>query len=295
MTGATGLIGRAIRYALTDRGDEVIALTRGPRPPSAGTRWVVGAPTAVSDWGDAVSGCDAVINLAGEPIAQRWTKRAMEQIVQSRVGVTTALYHALQAASDRPTTLISASAVGYYGTSEADRFDEQSPLGTGFLARVCGEWEKAATRSEPLVRVVRARFGVVLSRDGGALPKLAMPYRMLMGGPIGTGRQWMSWVHVRDAVRLVLFALSRPELRGPLNVTAPHPARNAEFSAELARALKVPNLLGAGKVWLRTFLGKMAQETILEGQRVLPEVALEHGFEFEYPTLAGALAELYHR
>ncbi len=293
MTGATGLIGRAIRHALTDRGDEVFALTRGPRPPASRTHWVIGTPTAVSEWGPAVSGCDAVINLAGEPVAQRWTRKAMERIVQSRVGVTTALYHAIEAATEKPRVLISASAVGYYGTSEGETFDEGSPNGTGFLARVCNEWESAAIRSERLLRVVRTRFGIVLSRDGGALPKLAVPYRMMMGGPLGGGRQWMSWIHIEDAVRLVIFVLLHEELAGPLNVTAPEPVRNAEMSQELAKALGKPNIMGAGKVWMRTFLGKMAKETILEGQRALPTVALEHGFEYGFATLEAALGELY--
>ncbi|MEL6543562.1 MAG: TIGR01777 family oxidoreductase, partial [Myxococcota bacterium] len=223
MTGATGLIGRSIRHALTDRGDEVIALTRSPRPPAAGTQWIVAPPTNVSDWGEHVDGCNAVINLAGEPIAQRWSASAMTRIVQSRVGVTTALFHAIEGAKRRPAVMLSASAVGFYGSSESETFTEESPQGHGFLARVCEQWEDAAERSAPLTRVVRTRFGIVFTRHGGALPKLLAPYRMMMGGPLGSGKQWMSWVSLEDTVQMLLHALDESKIEGAFNVTAPEP------------------------------------------------------------------------
>ncbi|MEO1171111.1 MAG: TIGR01777 family oxidoreductase, partial [Myxococcota bacterium] len=292
VTGASGLVGRALTKSLVARGDTVIALTRQPRESVNGVDWIVADPTQVSAWGEAVDGCDGIVNLAGEPIAQRWTSRAMTSIVRSRVGVTTGLHHALAAAAAPPRVLVSASAVGYYGTSVDETFDESSPQGGGFLARVCEQWEEAASRSASLTRLVILRFGIVLSPVGGALPKLMLPFKMGMGGNLGSGQQWMSWIHLHDLVRLILFALDSPTADGVVNATAPTPVRNHEFSRSLGAQMGRPNWLGAGKFWLGLGLGKMAKETIVEGQRVLPTRAEALGFDFQFPELQPALSDL---
>ncbi|MEM6532908.1 MAG: TIGR01777 family oxidoreductase [Myxococcota bacterium] len=292
VTGASGLVGRALVQALLDRGDSVCALTRRDREPRDRLEWIVAEPNHVSAWGHGVDGCDAVINLAGESIAQRWTGAAMKAIVTSRVGVTTGLFHAITNAESKPRVFVSASAVGYYGTSPNATFDESSPLGHGFLARVCEQWEEAARRSQAETRLAIVRFGIVLALEGGALPKLMLPFKMGMGGNLGSGEQWMSWIHIDDLVRMLLFAIDDDRVDNVLNGTAPNPVKNREFSTTLARAMRRPNWLGAGRFWLKLGLGKMAKETIIEGQRVMPIRVSAFGFEFKHPELDHALVDL---
>lgn len=289
LTGATGLVGSALREALVARGDEVVALTRSPQEEKRGVEWVVADPFAVSTWATSVDGCDAVVNLAGESIAQRWNDAARKRIMASRVGVTTAIAHALEAAKNPPSLMLSASAVGYYGLSRENTFDETSPRGEGFLASVAAEWESAA-RACP-TRVSILRFGVILASTGGALPKLALPFRMFTGGPLGDGKQWMSWVHIRDVVALISQQLESRSPPPTLNVVAPNPATMDEMARTLGRVLRRPSAIGAPRVFIELALGQMARETILEGQRVT-SIANELGFDFLYPELESALRDL---
>ncbi len=235
--------------------------------------------------------CDRVVHLAGEPVAQRWTPAAKQRIHDSRVDGTRRLVDALARQSRRPPVLLCASAVGYYGSCGDETLTELSPPGSDFLARVVIDWEDAARSAEPLgIRVVRLRFGMVLGH-GGALAKLLPPFRYGVGGRLGSGQQWMAWIHIQDAVNLILFALDFPAIRGPINATAPHPVTNDEFTSRLAMALHRPAILPVPGFALRIALGEMS-EMLLASQRVLPSVAKSAGFSFQYPDLHAALENL---
>lgn len=244
---------------------------------------------------DALSGYDAVVHLAGENVAGgRWTDARRSAILDSRVEGTRAVVEALLAASPRPRTLISASAVGYYGNPGDRVVDEGDGPGQGFLADVCRAWEAEAREAEALgVRVVRVRIGVVLSRDGGALARLMPVFRMGVGGRVGDGQQWMSWIHIDDAVKVICFALEQEEISGPLNAVAPSPVTNREFSRALAKHLRRPAWLPVPAPALRLALGEMSS-VVLEGQRVAPEGLRKLGYPFEYDELDAALHNLVH-
>ncbi len=292
VTGASGLVGTHLLEALRVRGDEVIALSRSARS-GPGVEWVRGDENDASRWWDAVDGCDAVVNLAGASVARRWTLPRMHEIVRSRVGITTALFHAIGHAGDRPRVMVSASAVGYYGTDTEATFDESSPRGDGFLADVCGEWEKAAVRSEVRgVRVVRLRIGTVLARAGGALPALARPVRAFVGGALGSGRQWTSWIHVDDLIGLIRLALDDAGLRDAVNAVAPAPVQQGDLVRAIGRVLGRPVWLDAPALVLKAGLGRMAEEMLLHGQRVVPARALAAGFEYRFADLESALRDL---
>jgi uncharacterized protein (TIGR01777 family) len=232
---------------------------------------------------------DAVINLAGEPVAAgRWTTDRKAAMRSSRVGTTTALVAALSQLRHRPTVLVSASAIGYYGPRGDEPLTEEAASGTGFLAELCRDWEAAARAAEPLgIRVVLPRIGVVLG-PGGALAKMLPAFRMGLGGPIGRGTQWMSWIHRDDLIELLLAVLTQ-DLRGPINATAPQPVTNREFSRALGRALHRPTWARVPGLVLRILFGQMAEELLLTGQRVVPRRAEAMGFRFQYPTLEEAL------
>ena len=291
LTGASGLIGSRLVGALLARGDEVVALTRRPRDDRDGLRWIVGDPLSPSGWGAALDGCDAVVNLAGEPlVGRRWTRRQKERIVASRVGTTSALHHAIREAKVRPRALLSASAVGYYGTSDDDTFDESSPPGGDFLARVTGAWEDAARRCEELgLRVVRLRLGVVLDARGGFLGRVCPVVRSFAGGFLGESDPWVSWIHHTDVTGLVLRALDEA-IEGPLNLVSPAPCRQRELLRALARRLHRPLWLHAPSWALRLGLGEMAEVTILRGQRVLPERARALGYRWAHASIDEAIA-----
>lgn len=296
LTGASGLIGSALAERLTQRGDEVTLLTRpgGHRPGRQDLdlqQWdpLVG-PAPVS----ALAERDAIIHLAGEPIAKRWSVKVRQAIRASRLESTQNLVRGIAACppAQRPGVLVSASAVGYYGTHGEEPIDEDSPCGQDFLAQVCVAWEAAAqTASELGVRVVRLRTGVVLDRSGGALAKMLVPFRLGIGGPIAGGRQYVPWIHREDEVGIVLAALADERFCGPVNATAPEPLTNREFSKALGRALRRPALLPLPALALRARYGQMAQ-ILTSGARVLPAKALVLGYEFRYPQLAQALDEL---
>jgi hypothetical protein len=269
ITGAKGLIGARLRERLTDAGHVALAVPRDAAPPT----------------------CDALVHLAGEPVAQRWTEAAKKRIYESRVEGTRRLVSALSTQSSRPRVLVCASAVGYYGSRGDQILTEASSGGSDFLARVVVDWEDAAQSAEALgIRVVRLRFGIVLGH-GGTLAKLLPLFRFGIGGRLGSGHQWMAWVHIDDVVDLIVFALNFAAIRGAVNATAPHPVTNEEFTEQLAIALHRPAILPVPAFALKLALGEMS-EMVLASQRVLPTVAKSAGFRFQYPELRPALENL---
>jgi uncharacterized protein (TIGR01777 family) len=290
VTGATGLVGRQVVAALRERGDEVTVLSRNPERarPLKAVRWDPlrePAPRA------ALAGSDAVMHLAGENVAQRWTASAKQAIRESRVQGTRYLVQGIAALAkaERPRVLMSSSAIGYYGPHGDEPIDEEAPAGSDFLAQTCAAWEaEAGTAERQGVRVVRVRTGVVLSREGGALGKMLMPFKLGVGGPVGGGRQYISWIHTEDLVGIMLAAIDDERWHGPVNATAPDPQRNGDFSKALGRALHRPSLLPVPGAALRLLYGEMA-EIVTGGARVLPAKALVLGYEFSRPQLDAAL------
>jgi hypothetical protein len=288
IAGATGLIGQALVTALRAEGNEVVALSRAKAPIGdiETTAWDP-SRSALPD--QVCDGLDAVVNLAGAGIGDgRWTERHRMAIVESRVVTTRRLVAAVR--THGITTLINASAIGYYGPGD-DSVDETSPPGSDFLASVCTNWEAEAAEADDTARVVLLRTGIVLSKNGGALPKLLVPAKLGMGGPLGGGKQWQSWIHISDEVSLILRALRDSSLSGPLNATAPNPVRQAEFAHTLGRVLGRPSVLPTPGFAVRLLLGK-ASDIALTGQRVMPAAALRSGYTFEYPLLEPALRNL---
>jgi hypothetical protein len=275
VTGASGFIGRHLCAALQARGDRVIALRRGGALPAA-------------------EPIDAVINLAGAPIlGPPWTAGRRRLLRDSRIGTTQRLVAALAERSQRPAVLVSASAVGYYGVRDDQPVDESTAPQDIFQSQLCADWEQAASAAEALgIRVVRLRLGVVLGRDGGALPQLALPARLGLGAVMGDGRQGMPWIHIDDVVQLFLRTLDDATLGGAMNAVAPETATQRQFQQALAQVLRRPLWLRVPAAPVRWALGEMAQ-LLVDGQHVLPRAALAAGFSFRFPTLAGALADLY--
>ncbi len=298
VTGGTGLVGRALVEALVARGDDCVVLTRRPDkarkrlPKGPSVDLVEGRPQIAGSWMTALDGCDAVVNLAGENILTRWTAKTKAEIRDSRVIGTGNLVRAIEQADVRPDVLVSTSAVGYYGDVPEGEITEDWPAADDFLGQVSVAWEQAALAAEPLgLRVVLLRVGVVLSKQGGALRQMLLPFQLGLGGPLAGGQQWMSWIHIDDLVRLYLFALRKVQLRGAVNATAPQPVRNQEFTQALGRALYRPTILPVPGFALRLALGEAAQVAI-GGQKVLPQAAQQAGFSFEYPECSQALKDL---
>jgi len=297
VTGATGLIGQALLAALYKSGAQVTVLSRDPARARGRAAAGAGAAPEVVRWdpmsepapAQALQGRDAVVHLAGEPIAQRWTSKARAAIRDSRVAGTRHLVEGLQRTEPRPRTLLSASAIGYYGPRGEEPLDEDAPAGGDFLAGVCAAWEAEAQRAAELgMRVVRMRTGVVLDRNGGALEKMLPPFRLGVGGPVAGGRQYISWIHADDLVGILTAALEDDRWTGPANATAPEPVSNREFSRALGRALHRPSLLPVPGAALRLLYGEMA-EIVTTGARVVPAKALVLGYEFRHPRLDEAL------
>jgi uncharacterized protein len=277
VTGATGSIGKRLVQTLLVAGHSINAL---------------GRKQSVELSNESLATADAIIHLAGEPVAQRWTPEVKQRIRSSRVDGTRNLVNALAKQSRRPRVLVCASAIGYYGSRGDEVLTETSSPGGDFLARVVVDWEEAAEKAEACgIRVVPLRFGVVLGKEGGALPKMLPPFRLGLGGRLASGQQWMSWIHVDDVIGLIRFALETSAIRGPMNATAPQPVTNAEFTKELATALHRPAILPVPSFALKLLFGEMAQ-VILGSQRVIPQAARSAGFHFEYPELRPALVRL---
>ncbi|MDQ5807339.1 MAG: TIGR01777 family oxidoreductase [Actinomycetota bacterium] len=293
LTGATGRIGIAIVEALLARGDEVTVLSRSPEraktklPDGAGTaEWDPKAGPAPTG---ALEGRDAVVHLAGEDVAQRWTAKVKDEIRASREAGTRNLLEGLRATQDRPRTLVSASASGYYGPRGDEPVAEDDPPGDDFLAQVVVAWEREARRAEGLgLRVATMRTGVVLSADAGALKKMLPPFKLGVGGPVGGGRQYLPWVHLDDVVGLYLQALDDDRYTGPINVVAPNPVTNKEFSKALGKALRRPAVAPVPGFALRLLYGEMSL-IVLTGVNAVPRRAQEHGYAFRHPEVLEAL------
>jgi len=282
VAGGTGFIGEPLVRRLLARGGDVAVLTRHPAKVRAGR------PLPWEAAGEAAS-ADVVINLAGENVGGgRWTEERKKRIIASRVDATNALVEAVNSRPDPRRIFINASAVGYYGLRGDETLDETAPPGEGFLAEVVKRWEELARRAEGAARVVILRFGVVLG-PGGALGKMLLPFKLGLGGPIGSGRQWMSWVDRDDVLRMIEWAIDQQSATGIYNVTAPTPATNREFTRALGRALHRPAFMPMPAFALRIALGEMADEILLGGQRVVPARAAAEGFSFAYPELDAAL------
>jgi len=302
VTGATGTIGRSLVSALQARGEEVVALSRD----TGRARSALGDGVEPYAWPNpmaepppegALAGADAVVHLLGEPIAQRWTDEAKEAIRESRVRSTRALVEGLVALppGDRPRTLLSQSAVGFYGPRGDEKLDEDAPAGSDFLAGVVVAWEREALAAvDSGIRVVVTRTGVVLSPSGGALAKMLPFFRLGIGGPVAGGRQYVPWVHLDDVVGAMLFSVGRLEATGPVNLTAPDPVTNAELSKALGRVLKRPAFLPVPGLAVKSLYGEMA-EIVITGQRAVPAMLERLGYGFRHPDLEAALRDVLGR
>jgi len=294
VTGATGLIGRSLCRALTDEGHTIVGLSRSPEKARglAVREMLKWEPQSGPPPEQAFDGLDAIVHLVGEPIAaHRWSEEQKKRIRDSRIVSTRNLVNGLRSTKQPPAAFISGSAIGFYGDRGDEKLTEQSAAGRGFMSDVCKAWEAEAEAAAELgIRVVQVRTGVVLSQEEGALQKMLTPFKLGLGGPIGGGRQWFSWIHIKDIVGIFSYMLTS-SVSGPVNATAPEPVTNAEFTRELARALHRPAFLPVPKFGLQALMGEMS-EVLLGSQRVLPKAILEAGYEFFYPTLAPALADL---
>lgn len=295
ITGATGFVGTRLVQRLQAEGNQVLVLTRNPSTAKSvfpNLEIIAYTPTESGSWQQAIAGSDAVVNLAGAPIAEgRWTPERKQEILNSRKLSTQKLVEAISQANPKPAVLVNASAIGYYGTSETATFDESSPSGNDFLAKVCQEWEAEAQKVKATgTRLVVLRLGIVLGK-GGALAKMLPPFQLFAGGPIGSGRQWFSWIHRDDLVNLILFSLSHPEINGVFDATAPNPIRMTEFCDTLGQVLNRPSWLPVPGLALEVLLGDGAM-VVLEGQQVLPQRTLASGFKYQYPTVKQALEQI---
>lgn len=300
ITGATGLVGQRLVERL-HKAHEIYVFTRNeakaqktfPASSYPNLKITVYQPTASGAWQDVLAGCDAVVNLAGAPIAdQRWTESYKQEILTSRSVGTQKVVAAIAQAERRPQVLINTSAVGYYGTSETQVFDETSASGDDFLAEVCRQWESAALQAKDHgTRTVILRFGIVLAKEGGALQKMLLAFNTFIGGPLGTGKQWVSWVHRDDVVSLIETALTNNQWDGIYNATAPNPVTMADLANALGSVISRPSWLPVPGFVLELLLSDGAK-VVLEGQKVLPKRTQEQGFSFKFPTVKEALIDL---
>jgi uncharacterized protein (TIGR01777 family) len=294
MTGGTGFVGSYLSRELARRGNDLTILTRKelpPHPDEPRIRYLTGNPMEAGPWMAAVPEHDWIINLAGASIFTRWSKEHKDAIYQSRILTTRNLVAALKAGS-RGQFLCSTSAVGYYGHRQDEDLVEDATPGDDFLANLSRDWEAEALQARDLgVRVVLTRFGIVLGRGGGALPQMARTFKFFLGGNLGSGRQWFSWIHQEDHARAYLFLRDHPEISGPVNFTAPNPVRNRDLTRALGRVLRRPTFMTTPGFMLKLVLGEFG-EVLLSGQKVLPQKLLAVGFQFRFPEIEGALGDL---
>ena len=294
ITGGTGFVGEELTRLLLDRGDEVYILTRKPKNAAdkvTYVKWL--SKDAVPE--RQLEGIDAFVNLAGASINDgRWSEEQKKLIYTSRMDATNELLRIIRKLDKKPKVLVNASAVGIYPPSETTTYTEASAdLGSDFLAQTVRDWEILASRAEEDgLRVACGRFGIILGKDEGALPLMALPYKLFAGGTVGSGKQWLSWIHVKDVARALAFALDNDQLSGAFNVTAPNPKQMKDFGKEIAHALGRPHWIPVPSFALKTALGDKSQ-LVLKGQRVLPTVLEQYGFQFKYPNLRSALADIY--
>jgi uncharacterized protein len=297
ITGGTGFVGQAVTDELVNHHHEVVILTRSPdqyenRPGIKYVKWL----TEDAHPEQELEGTEAFINLAGESInSGRWTDERKKRIINSRISSTQEVIEIMKNLTEKPTCLINASAIGFYPSSTTTTYTEASTdMANDFLGETVQIWEKEASKAEKQgFRVVYTRFGIILGEEGGALPRIAMPYKMFVGGTVMPGNQWMSWVHITDVARTIRFAVENEAISGPVNVTAPTPLRMKEFGIILASVLGRPHWIPAPPFALKLVMGEMSQ-LVLEGQKVLPSVLSENGFQFEYTELESALVNIYH-
>jgi len=295
ITGATGLIGSALIDRLWNQFHSLVLLSR--RPPTeigvAKKEWFAWTPGASGEWEKTIDGADGVINLAGEPIAgKRWSDAQKQKLRLSRIDSTRSLVSAIAKAQNKPKFLLNASAVGYYGPHGDETITESTPPGSDFLARLCADWEAEAKKAEAHgIRVAIVRTGIVLARGQGALKKMVPPFKMYLGGPLGSGNQWMPWIHIEDEIGLLVFLMENENARGAFNATAPNPVTMEEFARALGQALNRPSWVSVPPSVLALMVGEMA-DVLLAGQRAVPEAALKLGYVFKNPTIVGALEAL---
>lgn len=293
ITGATGLIGTALSKSLAAEGAEILAVTRRVGPLSPGLTRVHWDPEKAEIESSALEGVDVVFHLAGESIGQRWTGARKERIRKSRVEGTRLLVDGLGKLARPPAALMSASGINFYGDGGDEELRESSPPGDGYLPELCQAWEAEAARaSEFGARTVSLRTGLVLSARGGALAKMLLPFKLGLGGPLGSGKQWMSWIHIEDIVGAYRFAMDRQDIRGPLNATAPQPVRQRDFAKALGKALGRPAVVPTPGFAMRLAFGEMGQTLLLEGQKVLPHRLQQAGYSFRHPELDESLEDV---
>ncbi len=296
ITGGTGFVGTTLTPVLSEQGHEITLLTRPTErvePGRSGVSVIVGDPTVRGPWQERVAGQDALINLAGASIFSRWTRASKKLLRESRILTTRHLVEGIQAAGGRSISLLSTSAVGVYGFHGDEELSEEDLAGGDFLATLAADWEREALNARDLgARVVICRFGIVLGRRGGALGQMLPLFRTGLGSPLGSGKQWFSWIHEADLARIFLFLLEKPDLDGPFNCCAPHPVRNRELTKALGKALGRPTFLPPVPAFLmKAVLGEFG-DVLLKGQRVIPRKLLAAGFEFRYPAIDQALGEI---
>ena len=298
ITGGTGLIGRALAARLQEDGYDVAILTR--RESGVGlldgrsVRFVHWTAKEAAGWVEEAKGAYGIVNLAGSSIASgRWSAPVKKRILESRLLAGKAVSEAVRLSGSRPEVVVQASAIGFYGSRGGDEVDESSSRGSGFLADVTKLWEESTLEVETLgVRRVIVRTALVLAREAELIRRISLPFKLFLGGSQGSGRQWMSWIHVRDEAGAIAFLLGREDLSGVFNLAAPEPVRNSDFYRELGRVMRRPSILRTPSFLLRAALGEMADELLLTSQRVMPKRLLEHGFSFLYPDLSSALKEI---
>ena len=297
MTGGTGFVGSALTKNLTEQGHSVTLLTRKIRKSAAalpsGVSMVEGNPTEPGPWQETLANHEVVVNLAGASIFRRWTRDEKRRIRDTRIQTTTNLVNAFERRKGMKTTLLSTSAVGYYGFHGDEALDESRPPGNDFLASVAREWEETALKAERLgVRVALCRFGIVLGADGGALGEMIPIFKKGLGSPLGSGKQWFSWIHQQDLVRIFLFLIEREDLSGPFNCAAPEPVQNQELTRMLGKVLGKPTFMPSVPGFVIRMVKGEFGSVLLKGQKVLPEKLQKAGFQFQYPNLSGALRDL---
>jgi uncharacterized protein (TIGR01777 family) len=295
ITGGTGFVGKQLSSRLVKDGNEITILTRslkGSEQAPKGVSYLQGDPTEKGPWQDVIANHDVVINLAGASIFSKWSDEYKKLIRDSRVFTTRNIIEGIPSQSGKKISLFSTSAVGYYGFHGDEELDEESPSGNDFLARLAIEWEAEALKAEEKgARVVITRFGIVLGEKGGALGQMIPLFKKFIGGPIGSGQQWFSWVHIKDLAEAFAFLMKHPEISGPVNVCSPNPVKNRDLAKSLGKVLHRPSFMPAPAFMIKLVLGEFGS-VILEGQRVLPRQLLKGGFVFKYPDIEKALQNI---
>jgi uncharacterized protein len=293
VTGGTGFIGMHLIPFLLENGHEVILISRSSSHVNKLGVTVI-AWQQLKENPHILEGVSAIVNLAGESINQRWTEAAKQRILQSRLNAADQIAELVEHLDEKPKVVVNASGMSIYGISESDTYDERSPeRAMDFLSGVVQQWEQAADRIQG-TRIVKIRVGLVLGNDSGAFPSMALPYKMGIGGKIGSGKQWLSWIHIDDMVRLIDYCIHDEEISGPVNATAPNPVNNEQIGRELAKSIRRPHWFPVPAFILKLFFGELST-LLLDGQKVLPYVLLKQGFTFKYPTIDKALADLANK